>query len=201
MRGCLMGTLLIIAVAAGGLIALQRGYLPLGASERPAVEVSAAAADSAEAKLERMLREGVEVRLTEVELTSLFRYRREEWMIDALADPVVRLYGDTMSLAGLIITEHLPERAELAALGPFLPDTAHLEVAGHVTPTTDGEVALEVVSVELANLPIPRRLHPPILERIGRPDRPDLPPNAFPLPLPPGLRSARVEAGELILNP
>ena len=60
---------------------------------------------------------------------------------------------------------------------------------------------MEVRQVEFAGIPIPERYYPPMLERIGRQDEPDLTSTEMGLKLPPGVSEVRVENGYLLLIP
>jgi hypothetical protein len=199
MRGLLVA-LLVVALAGGGLL-LYLGVLPPGRSAPAPLEVSPAAAASAEVKLSRLASEGEPARLSEVELTSLFRFRPEVWSLAGVRDPEVRLSGSTLRLSGVLPTDRLPALPELEAIRMFIPDTARVEVGGTVEPIAGGRTVLDISSIEIAGMPIPARFYPAILDRLGRDPGDGLPPTAYPLPLPQGIGAARIENGELILTP
>lgn len=191
--------LLLLAVLAGAWLFRDRITGLLGGGAEP-VEVSPEAAARAEEKF-RGLRDGEEARLSEVEISSILRYRTPEWAAQRLRDPAVHLSGDTLELSGIVATEHLPSHPELNSVRGLLPDSARVEVTGHVRTLDGGRTAFEISSVEFAGLPIPRRYYADVLEGLGRRDEPGLPANAIALQLPPGARSARVESGHLVLTP
>lgn len=172
----------------------------LGADEPVAVEVSPDAAESADAKLQRLADDGEEARLTGVEFTSLVRYRYGG-LVEALQEPAVSFAGDTVVLSGRLAAEHLPQVAELDRIRMLLPDTTPITIEGSIQPLDEGRAAFHVRSVEVARIPVPARFYPPVLERIGRRDEAGLPASAVALRLPPGASAARVEAGHLVLTP
>jgi hypothetical protein len=195
----IVGIFLLLLVF-GGILLFGLGIFP-SRQQRPAVtEVSPEAAASAEMKL-AALDNGEEVRLSGIELTSLFRYRPEIWSAGAVTSPAIQMSGDTLWLTGAIPTDRLPSQPEIDAIRFFLPDTAWVELAGHVRPMPGGVTVLDVSSIDLAGMPIPPRYIPVIADRMGHEQRADLPPTSIILPLPGGVGSARVEGGELILTP
>jgi hypothetical protein len=192
--------LLTVLLLAGGAAWLFRDSIPFfDRSER--VEVSPEAAAEAEAKLARMRADGQPVRLTSVELSSLLRYRGGEWAPAELREPEVQIAGDTLMVSALIPTDRIPSHPDLDRVRSLLPDSARVEVAGSVRSLGAGRAAMEVRQVEFAGIPIPERYYPPMLERIGRHDEPDLTPTEMGLQLPPGVSEVRVENGYLLLIP
>lgn len=165
------------------------------------VEVSPEAAESAEAKLRQLREGGEEARLSEVELSSLLRYRSPDWAAGTIRDPSVRMSGEDVTVTGIVPTDRLPSHPDLDAVRGFLPDSAGIEVTGRVVPMHDGRAAFEIRSVEFAGLPIPERYYSDVLARVGRRDEPGLAPNAVAVRLPPAVSGVRVEGGYLILTP
>jgi hypothetical protein len=164
-----------------------------------AAAISPEAAAAAEEKLRR-LGAGEEVRLTDSEVNSLFRYRPEVWSLGGMKSPMVRMRGDTLWLSGAVDPEYLPPHPALDAVRMILPDTVRVDLAGTVAPFNERNAAVEVGSVEIAGMPFPARYFPEIIARLGFPEQPGLPERAVALPLPAGIRSARVADGELILT-
>lgn len=164
------------------------------------VEVSPEVADAAEAKLRR-LEQGEEARLSSIELSSLLRYRAQDWSAGALRDPGVRMSGEDVTITGIVPTDRLPSHPDLNAVRAFLPDSAAIKVHGRVAGIGGGRAAFEIRSVEFAGLPIPERYFSDVLERVGRLDEPGLAPHAVALRLPPAVSAVRVEDGYLILTP
>lgn len=172
----------------------------LGGEPEP-VAVSPEAAEQAEGKLQRLRDDGEEVSLSEVELSSLLRYRAPAGMAELVRDPAIRLAGDTLVLSGAVPTDRLPSHPDLDQVRAFLPDTSSVEVSGRLRPLDDGRAALEIDELELAGFPVPRRFYADVLRRIGRRDQAGLGPTAIGISLPAGAASARIEGGRLILTP
>jgi hypothetical protein len=189
-----------VLLLAGGAAWWFRDSIPF-LDRGDGVEVSPEAAAEAEAKLARMRADGQPVRLSSVELSSLLRYRGEAWAPAELRDPEVRIAGDTLMVSAVIPTDRIPSHPDLDRVRSLLPDSARVEVAGSVRSLGGGRAAMEVRQVEFAGIPIPERYYPPMLERIGRTDEPDLAPTEMGLKLPPGVSEVRVENGYLLLIP
>jgi hypothetical protein len=195
--------LILLFLGAAVVVAFGRSYFTRSAAAgaTPPVAVSQDVATSAEQKLEMLQREGVEVRLNEAELTSLFHFRSEVVGAGLAEGMEVRLRDSTVQLAGRVPADRLPNVPELETLWMILPDTVPILVAGSVQSTDGGLVALQISALEVLGMPIPSRLHPRILDRLGRRDHPGLPASALALPLPAGISRVRVENGELVLTP
>lgn len=192
--------ILFFLLIAGGLAWWFHDSLPFPRGEESA-EISLEAAEIAEGKLERMREDGEPVRLSSVELSSLLRFRSPSWTLDAVRDPQVEMAGDSVRVSGIVPTDRLPSHPDLDRVRGLLPDSATLEVAGHVRSFGDGRAALDVKEVEFAGIPIPERYYPPMLERLGRRGEPGLGPTEMALPLPVGVSEVRVENGFLVLIP
>ena len=164
-------------------------------------EVSEAAAASAEQKLERMRTSGDTVHLTGTEFTSYLRFRFHDQLASQLDQPTVGFAGDTLMLQGRFPTERLPDTRELRAVRDFLPDTADVRLRGNLRTLSPGRAALRIGSVSFAKVPVPHDVYPDALKRLGRADEPGLGADEYPFRLPPGVSSARVEGGELVLAP
>jgi hypothetical protein len=164
-------------------------------------EVSEAAAQSAEKKLERMRTSGDTVHLNGAEFTSYLRYRFHDQLASQLDAPTVAFSGDTLILQGRLPTDRLPDTRELRGVREFLPDTAEVRLRGNLRTLGPGRAALRIGSVSVARVPVPHDVYPDALKRLGRLDEPGLGADEYPFRLPPGVSSARVEAGELVLSP
>src|SRR5690606_26682409 len=151
--------LLLIAMLVVGGVLVYSGVLGRDSGAAP-VEVSAAAAAGAEAKLEALREEGEEARLNDVELTSLLRYRPDLWSFSAVIEPEVALRADTIQLTGSVLTDQLPADAELDQFRFLLPDTTRVSVAGTLIPGAPGVATVQVTSIEAAGMPVPPRYYP-----------------------------------------
>jgi hypothetical protein len=164
-------------------------------------EVSQAAAESAEAKLARMRSSRDTVHLSSVEFTSYLRYRFHDQLANQLDAPSVQFTGDTLTLKGRFPTDRLPDTRDLRAVRDFLPDTADVRLRGQLRTLGPGRAALRIENVSFARVPVPHDVYPDALKRLGRRDEPGLGADEYPFRLPPGVGSARVEGGELVLAP
>jgi len=144
---------------------------------------------------------GDTVHLSSVEFTSYVRYRYREQIAGELEQPTVAFTGDTVTLGGRFPTDRLPDMREVRAMREFLPDTADVKLRGGLRTLSPGKAALRIDVASFAKVPVPRDVYPDALKKIGRRDEPGLGPNEYAFPLPPGVGSARVENGELILSP
>ena len=191
-----------ILLALIGLAALLAGawYFRPWEKDQPPMQVSPEAAAQAEAKLERLRSDGGTVRLTDVEFTSYVRYRFREQIAGQLDSATVDFEGEKVTVSGRFPTDRLPDTREVRNLREFLPDTADVKVSGGLRPLEPGRAALRLENVSFARVPVPAEVYPDVLKRSGRSDEPGLAPNEYAVRLPPGVKSARVEAGELVLS-
>ncbi len=141
-----------------------------------------------------------EISLAAVELESLIRFRMNEGWPEGVSPPTVAFRADELQLGVRLAHERLPRLPELDGILGFLPDTVPVQLRGRVLALSGGEAALLVNRIEAASIPIPRRFFEPILERVQPNGRADLPPEALFLPLPTGIRSARVDGDRLVLT-
>lgn len=190
---------LALVVVVMAVLALGTGILPLSPRAEPAPTVSPEAAADAEEKIVRMTSEGEEARLSSTELTSLLRYRPEILSLAYVIEPSVDISGDTVFLSGAFASAELPSQVELEQIRFLLPDTADVTVVGTLDDGGAGTAVFRIASIEVAGMPIPPRLYPRLLERLGGDEA--LPSDAVALRLPDSVGSARVEDGELILTP
>lgn len=165
-----------------------------------AAVVSAALADSAAARLDASLRgHGPgRVALTQPELQSLLKYRWKTFLPDYVTRPDVQLNAGRIRLQASVPTERFRQLRELRDVLSFLPDTAELAATGQFVPLVQGRVAFEVNEITAARIPLPQRLVPVILNNLGRRDEPGLAPNAVGVPLPRGATAAFVSGDSLV---
>lgn len=178
-----------------------RDRIPGLAKEPEVVAVSPAAADQAEEKLERLRSSGDTVHLNEVEFTSYLRYRAPGQLAEQLESTTVDFEGESVTVSGRLPTDRLPDSRQVRAIRAYLPDTADVRVNGGLRTLSPGRAALRVDGVSFAKVPVPSDVYADALKSLGRRDEPGLAPNEYPFPLPPGVGSARVEGGMLVLAP
>jgi len=196
--------LLVLLVVVGAGAWFFRGLIPGPWQKDPVItKVSEEGAIAAEAKLERLRNEGDTVRMSGVEFTSYMRYRMAQRFAADIELPTVAFAGDQVQVAGRLPKDRVPE-SQLRQLGraaSWVPDTMTVEVGGGMRMLAPGRAALKVTSLAVERLPIPSERYLPVLDRIGGMDEPGLARDEVAFQLPPGVGSARVENGELVLAP
>lgn len=165
------------------------------------MQVSEAAAQSAEQKLARMRSSRDTVHLSGVEFTSYLRYRFKDQFTGQLDAPTVQFAGDTLTLNGRLPMDRLPDTRELRAVREYMPDTADVRVRGQLRSLAPGRGAIRIDNVSVAKVPVPRDVYISALHRAGAGAEPGLGRDEYPFRLPPGVGSAKVEGGELVLGP
>jgi hypothetical protein len=209
-RGCLklvLGVAVLAGIAVFGWMNRERirGWIDERrgidvASTRPEPAPTPEMADEADRKLRALANgETPRVAFTELELQSLLRFRYAQLLPAFVDSPRVELEGSLLRLRADVPVDKLPRVSDLGEAAALLPDTAELVVSGQVLELEDGRVALAVDEVTAARIPLPKRLVPPALERLGRRDEPGLAPNAVALPLPPGIGAAFIRGDSLFL--
>jgi hypothetical protein len=197
----LLGLIVLLGVLAVGFLLFREPIMSaLGRGPVATVEPSPELAELADQKLEQLARNGAaRVALGQPELQSLLLYRYAAFLPEFVHAPEIHVDGDRLRLQARVPTERLPRLQELGPMAAFLPDTADIVLRGQVVPLPGGGSAIAIDDVSAARIPLPRRMIPPALERLGRRDQPGLPPDAVPLPMPPGAASIYVRGDSVIL--
>lgn len=207
LTGCLrrLVLLVVLVLIAGAawlfrdrLLVLWNDLRGMAAVEEPVP--SLAIAERAQEKLTALANgDSTRVALAGIEVQSLLEFRYRE-LLPAFVDSArVEIRGDRMSLHVSLPTDRLPRIEELEEVLGFLPDTTPVTVRGALLPLDSGRVALAIDEVRAARIPLPGRILPGALERLGRRDEPGLPPDALAVPLPPGAAAAYVRRDSLVL--
>jgi len=199
--GVMAGALLTLLVVGGAGWMFREQLAGLLGFQREPVVVSPEAAAAAEEKIAGLRDGGKPVRLSEIEMSSLLRYRSPAWVQERFHEPSVEFSGDTVRLSGTVATDALPSHPDLDRVRILLPDSSRIQITGRVAPLPSGKVAMEIDQVDFAGIPVPERYYPAVLQRFGRRDEPGLAPTALALALPKGVKSARVQEGYLVLTP
>ena len=196
----------LVIVAIGTLVWSQWDRLMLMIGQGPpepapsVSDPSPALADSADLKLERLRTGQVEqIAFHADELQSLLLYRFVQLLPAFVDSPRVAIVGGYLEVTGRVPVDHLPSISELGEAASFLPDTTEVGLRGTLLALDSGRVALSIDQVRAARIPLPSRLVPRALERLGRKSEPGLPKNALALPLPAGIAGAAIEGDSLIL--
>jgi hypothetical protein len=103
-------------------------------------------------------------------------------------------------LSGRVPLDRLPSAGALGEVAAVLPDTSDITLTGTLLPLPGNRVALGVNQVTAARIPLPRRIVPAALERLGRTDEPGLPPDAIAIRLPSGVSAAYIRNDSLVLH-
>lgn len=204
--GCIrrvVALLLFLAILAGAFVFRDRllvAWRDLRGAPQPAEFPSPELAALAESKL-HALRDGSAqaASLSAIELESLLLHRYTGVLPQFLGAPGIDLQGERLRLRARVPVDMLPHVDGIGEAAAFLPDTTELTVSGRLLPLRPGRVAFAIEDVSAQRFPLPRRLVPGALERLGRRDEPGLPPDAMALPLPPGAATAYIRRDSLVL--
>ncbi|MBB4634388.1 hypothetical protein [Longimicrobium terrae] len=190
--------LVLLALVAAGLWTF-RGLIP-GPWQRSRVvtEVSEAGAVSADEKLKRLREDGDTVRLSGIEFTSYVRYRMAQRFAQDLETPIISFEGEKIRVDGRVPKDKLPLE-KFGAAAQFVPDTADVMVDGTMRMVAEGRAALRVQDARFAKVAVPRDRYLPLLKNLRLPTDTQLAEDEVGVQLPPGVGSARVENGELVL--
>lgn len=205
-KGCLRGLVpLVLLGVLLGVAWTQRAWLverwqefrAAGDAEVVATEALALQAEAKLADLEAGRTDAVA--LGQGELQSLLVFRHSGLLPAFVDSPTVELDGDQLKVRASVPVDRLPSLGELGEAAAFLPDTTEVEVVGKLLPLDDGRVALAVDEVSAARIPLPARMVPAALRRLGRTDEHGLPQDALALPLPRGAAAAYIRGDSLHL--
>jgi hypothetical protein len=204
--GCarrVIATVVLVAIGFGAYLyreQLVTAWHDLRGTGQAVPTASPELAQIAEDKIEA-LRDGSRssASLSAVELESLLLYRYQGVLPGFLGAPSIELQGDRLRLRARVPVDMLPDVDGLGPAAAFLPDTTELTIAGRLLPLQPGRVAFAIDDVSAQRFPLPRRLVPGALDRLGRRDEPGLPRDALALPLPAGAASAYVRGDSLVL--
>jgi len=205
-RGCLRRFLLLILLAIlAGLAWLYRDQLRNAWQEARGLRSepeppSEALAEVAAARIDSLVAGRLSrVALAEVDVQSLLRYQYAGIMPAFVDSARIELVGDQLRLSGRVPLDRLPSDGALGEVVALLPDTSEITLTGTMLPLGGGRVAIGVNQVSAARIPLPGRIVPAALNRLGRVAEPGLPADAIALRLPTGVSSAYVRSDSLVL--
>jgi hypothetical protein len=171
-----------------------------GMPVQPVLVPSAELANAAAARLDSLAAGTVDrVSLSEVELQSLLQYRHSGVLPAFIDSARVELDDEQIRLSADVPIDRLPSISELGEAASILPDTSELTLKATLLPLSGKRIALAIDEVTVARIPLPRRMVPAALRRLGRSAEPGLPEDALALPLPRGASSAYVRGDSLVL--
>jgi hypothetical protein len=204
--GCLKSIVgLVLALVVAGFLFLNRDRIESawqdlrGGKQETELEPSAELAQTAADKLAQLKSgDSQAVALSQLEIQSLLQYKYRQLLPAFVDSPRVELNEGKIVVQARVPVERLPQLSELGEAAAFLPDTTEVGVTGQVLPLRTGRVALAVDQVRAARIPLPKRLVPGALRKLGRKDEPGLPADALALPLPPGADAAYVRGDSLV---
>jgi hypothetical protein len=195
--------LLLAGVVAGAWLfrdPLRSAWQDLRSDTQPEPVPSAELAAVAEEKLTGV-RDGTSQRvaLSTLELESLVLFRYDGLLPAFLDTPRIELDGDQLRLRARVPLDMLPRVDGIGEIAAYLPDTTELAITGKLVPLETGRVAYAIDAVSASRIPLPMRLVPGALDRLGRRPEPGLPRDAVALPLPAGVGTAYVRRDSLVL--
>lgn len=160
--------------------------------------------ETAEAALDRFeaLRRGEggnRLALGGPELSSVVRFALPGIIPPGVAEPTVRLEEGRVALSARVAVEAFPRLPNLDDVVGMLPDTVLVEIRGTLAAYDRAVMALMVDRLQVARIPLPRRMVSKVLDGLGREGPRGFPEDALPVPLPDGLASVSVQADSLVL--
>jgi hypothetical protein len=208
--GCLGRLLLLLLLAVGAVFAWRWGpdlrerweERAAGGPSEEAEPVTPEVAVLAVARLSDLVEGGggQEVSLSAGEVESLLRYSWDAYLPAGVTQPTLRFREGEVLLSVQVARDQLPAVPELENLRGLLPDPLPVQVRGRVLSLEGSEAGFLIHRIDAAGIPIPRALFPRFLEPLGSGGRPDLPPEAIVVPLPPGVRSVGLEGDRMVVR-
>jgi hypothetical protein len=131
------------------------------------------------------------------ELESILRYRAHDWIPPGVGDPSVGISDGELRVGARVALDLLPRIPEIENLRSMLPDSVPVQLRGHVLSVEGEGTAFLIRRIDVAGIPIPRRLHADIARALDPRVGGGLPDEALRIPLPEGIRSAHLEDDRL----
>lgn len=189
---------LLFALAVGAWLYRDRILERIGMGPPPREAPTQALSEGAERKLSSLRDGDTRIALSGAELESLLRFAHPG-ALPAFADSTrIDLEEDRFRVTMRVPLDRVPIDL-LGRIARLLPDTTEVRLEGRILPFGERHSAVVVEDLAIADVPLPDRLVPAILERLGRADDDGLPRDAMALPLPPGARAAYVRGDSLVL--
>lgn len=200
-------TVLVVLIALGvGAWVFRDRLVDAWHSFRPEeaeVPVSEQLADRAERKLASMAEADgpTRIALSSAEVESLVAYRMAQALPGFILAPRVTVDDGEIHVNARVPTDEVAGMRRLAGsdeIFSILPDTTEVQARGRIIPIGNGRVALAVDEVTAAHIPLPSRIIPRLLERVGRVEEPGLPREALAVRLPDGIVNAYAHGDSVV---
>ncbi|NNM31982.1 MAG: hypothetical protein HKO53_02900 [Gemmatimonadetes bacterium] len=140
-----------------------------------------------------------ELRLEGVEVSSVLNHTIPGMIPTGVHRPLVLFRDDLVEFHAAVVRDRLPDGGLDQGFGGILPDTFTVEVRGTLMPFGDAGAVFMVSRVQAEGLPLPRKVYREVLQRMMPGERPGLPVEAIPVPMPDGFEGAYVQDGALVL--
>jgi len=193
--------LLLLLLGVGAWLAWPRVAAELVVEDTAGRELSPALAEATLDRFERFRAGGTgpQLALGDAELTSVLRYALPGVLPPGVTEPDVRIAGSRVTLSARVTTAAFPDLPALDPVIGMLPDTVPVRMDGGLAQFGKQSLAFRVAGLEVAAIPLPDRLVPPVLYALGRTDQGGLPKNTLHVPLPAGIDSVYVARDSLVL--
>ena len=133
------------------------------------------------------------------ELTSVIRYALPGIIPPGVTEPTVELVDGRVHLTARVAVDAFPRLPRLDEIVGLLPDTVLIALDGTLVALDQAFLSLMVDRVEVARIPLPRRMVGEVLAGFGREARSSLPKDALAVPVPDGVGSVYVQGDSLVL--
>ena len=140
-----------------------------------------------------------ELRLEGVEVSSVLNHTIPGMIPSGVHEPLVLFRDDLVEFHASVVRDRLPQGGLDQGFGGILPDTFSVEVRGTLMPFGDAGAVFMVSRVQAEGLPLPRKVYREVLKGMVPGERPGLPVEAIPVPMPEGFEGAYVLDGALVL--
>jgi hypothetical protein len=198
--GCVL--VLLVVLGAGWLVRdTIAGWLAgveFGTGSAPSERLAA----SAEAKTDRMVRDGVRspVRFSEAELQSLLTFRAAPSLPQGIEEPRVDIQDSTIVLSALVRVDDLKEVDLPEALRSMMADTSRVTMS--LLPSVDrpGWLTLQMRNLQIGRFVVPTFMLPMIVEGMAL-EGLRTSGGAFIAPLPGEVANIRIDGDDVVIEP
>jgi len=198
--GCFLVLLLVLA---GGWLARDSiGHwlagVEFGAGSVPTERL----ADSAEDRVERLVRNGLNnsVRFSEAELQSLLTYRAAPFLPAGIEQPRIDVQDSVIVISALVLSGHMTDGSVPDGLRPMLADSSL--VTAVLVPSVDrpGQLSVDIRSLQIGDLVVPSFLLPMIVDGLVL-DGFKTSGGTIVVPIPNEVVAVRIEGEDIVMEP